>query len=486
MKQMNRFYKFSYLAYILIFSFFGFIHSLQASNEGLKDVAGLLSGSKERDTSLHYDRKNFEKSFVIKGGSRNEIVVKSTYEDKKFTLTKIHLKGATVYSEEKLQALFRSVLNKEVQISEVVNVVKQIVKKYWDDGYVLAEATLETLDALDGDQNLTIQIYEGQIKNVNITGKTEGIETLIKSYIELLKNSDPFRMDVVDNIAFLSEMYPGIRIKGKITPLKDVKGGGDIEFTVDREKFIPYASIENRGSNYLGPERVNLGGLATSLLRDHDITGANFIFTPGTNELRYGRATHRTPLNSAGTALELRGDYAKFRPGSVLRPQHIDGRSSLAQIAISHPFELINDHHLSIKGGFELLNNKATSAEKGLLYTDRIHDVFLTLSDGFMDRWKGRNIIEARFTQGLNIDHNRNVKKEYRSKAEGKYDFTKLNFEMVRTQSLLNSFSLMGRFKAQYSFDSLLSPVQCYFGSYPYGSGYDTAEISGDHGLAGR
>jgi hypothetical protein len=81
MKLMTRFYKFSYLAYILMFSLFGFFHPLQASNEGVRDVPSLLGGLKEHGTPLQRDRKDFEKSFIIKGGPRDQIVVRPSYED---------------------------------------------------------------------------------------------------------------------------------------------------------------------------------------------------------------------------------------------------------------------------------------------------------------------------------------------------------------------------------------------------------------------
>jgi hemolysin activation/secretion protein len=58
--------------------------------------------------------------------------------------------------------------------------------------------------------------------------------------------------------------------------------------------------------------------------------------------------------------------------------------------------------------------------------------------------------------------------------------------ELIRIQPLPKRFSLLTQVKGQYALDSLLSPAQFVFGSYPYGSGYEPAELGGDHGLAAR
>ncbi len=70
------------------------------------------------------------------------------------------------------------------------------------------------------------------------------------------------------------------------------------------------------------------------------------------------------------------------------------------------------------------------------------------------------------------------------SRANGESNFTKINIDATRSQSLGGKWGLQLGFSGQYSFSELLSSQEFGFGGSQYGRGYDSSEITGEHGAA--
>jgi hemolysin activation/secretion protein len=73
-----------------------------------------------------------------------------------------------------------------------------------------------------------------------------------------------------------------------------------------------------------------------------------------------------------------------------------------------------------------------------------------------------------------------------RSRTNGQQDYTKFNMDLSRLQNLPYGFSLLTAASGQYTNDALLTSEQFALGGVGFGQAYDSGELSGDKGLAGK
>jgi hemolysin activation/secretion protein len=396
----------------------------------------------------------------------------------------INFEGLTAYSQETAQAIFQPLLGKPTSIKDFVKATEQLVHKYWDDGYVLAEAEIKFQEFHTSNREATIHIHEGQIKQTSLVGGDEGVQALLLNYINLVQGTHPFNMEAFEEYNGLMNYIPGLTVKGQIRPV-DNDGDGHLEVTATQKRFIPYFSFDNRGSKFVGPYRAIVGAYGISLFKKADVGNATFMFTPHTKELKYGRLSYVFPLNYHGDSLSVRADYGKTEPGYIVKSRNITSHTSSFEVLYQHLNFAIPHHQIALKAGFEASASDSVTPTSRI-YADQTRELILGIGDTFIDRTGGRNLTELRLYQGFLELGATNRPPSFRSEPDGKANNTRLLGEWIHAHPLPKRFSFVARVRGQYSFQPTLAHTAFYFGSYPYGSAYDPGELSGDHGLAGR
>jgi hemolysin activation/secretion protein len=396
----------------------------------------------------------------------------------------INFEGLTVYSQETAQAIFQPLLGKPSSIKDFVKASEQLIHKYWDDGYVLAEAEIKFQEFHTSNREATIHIHEGKIKHTSLVGGDEGIQALLLNYISLIERTHPFHMEAFEHYNGLTNYIPGLTLKGRIRPI-DNDGEGHLDITATQKRFIPYFSIDNRGSKFVGPYRAIVGAYGISLFKKGDVSNATFMFTPHTKELKYGRLSYVFPLNYQGDSLSVRADYGKTEPGFVVKSKNITSHTSSFETLYQHLTFIIPGHQIALKAGFEVAASDSITPNSRI-HADQTRELILGIGDSFIDSTGGRNLMEFRLYQGFLSLGAKNRIPDLRSEPDGKANNTRLLGEWIHAHPLPKRFSVVLRARGQYSFQPTLAHTSFYFGSYPYGSAYDPGEISGDHGLAGR
>jgi hemolysin activation/secretion protein len=102
------------------------------------------------------------------------------------------------------------------------------------------------------------------------------------------------------------------------------------------------------------------------------------------------------------------------------------------------------------------------------------------------DRFQGANTLTTELSKGLDIFGTKPVDSPNTTRFGGDPLFTKITFEASRLQRLTDRFQLYAAATGQKSADNLLSSEEFGVGGASYGSAYDSSEITGVDGLAGR
>lgn len=190
----------------------------------------------------------------------------------------IVFKGVTVYKPEQLLPLLDTPLGQVLNNRGLQQGIQAVLKKYADDGYVLAKAT-DVDVALDG--TVTITIAEGIIESIVVTGNEKTAEYVITRELRL-KAGKPFNKNDyirsyqrLNNLGFFSDVsftFPPGRLPNQIEVNVKVKEGRTGQFNVGGG----YATGSNNGGFFgtVGVGDTNLFGTGDSVNLQYSIGGS--------------------------------------------------------------------------------------------------------------------------------------------------------------------------------------------------------------------
>ena len=160
-----------------------------------------------------------------------------------FVLRSICITGSTIYSQASLQAFFQPYLFKRISYQELEKINQKITLKYLKDGYVLTKATLPVQNLSSG--YVHIEILEAYVVQVNVVGKTHGLENYLDAYAKQLKKSRPLRLKVLQHYLLLLNRLPGVSATLKKSPDLVGSGAQALTFVIKQRRFVPNALLNN-------------------------------------------------------------------------------------------------------------------------------------------------------------------------------------------------------------------------------------------------
>lgn len=403
----------------------------------------------------------------------------------KFKLIKIKLEGNKKFSSKEIEKIYASSLGKTITVAELFTIVQNITNFYRNNGYIISRAILPPQHVKSG--TVTVQIIEGYLDKVDVTGKPNGARCIVKDYGQNIAKAKPLDIARMEKYLTLANEIPGTQVKAVLTPSKKKTGAADLLLDTTNKIFTGYVSYDNYGTLYIGPQQwtANLG--LNSAINSGDATNITFVKTPKGGELGYWDINYLGALNAEGTKYVLGGTRVHTHPLFVLRSSQIDGLNDNYYSNLIVPVIRTRSQTLNYTVGFNYLDSNTTILDQEL-YQDHLRNLDLGFNYSFADRWLGANSIAANFRQGLPIlgySSNYNPDTATTSRPGGRGDYTKMGFQASRLQALFSRTNLMGSIRGQWAFNPLLSSEQFTFGGSSIGRGYDPAELIGDRGVAG-
>jgi hemolysin activation/secretion protein len=395
----------------------------------------------------------------------------------RFVLRGVTISGSTVYSAQELQPLYQSLVGREVSLLEVYGIANQVTARYRNDGYLLSQAVVPQQQIRDG--VVQILVVEGRINRVII--KDEGklySYTYLLQYAERLKASQPVTQRELERYLLLLNDFPGVRVSGVLAP-SDVLGTTDLILDVTYKRVDAYASLDNRGSRFLGPYQAEFSGAYNGLFDVGDRLLYRYVvslFQP--SELQFHEARFQTPVLGYGTILEVWGNFARTKPGFTLRDLDIEGESWSWNIKLKQPIFRTRAMNLWIYGQFnwqDSLNDVLTAT----ISDDRLRVIRYGTTFEAVDDFRGITFVDLQVSHGL-----AELGARGNSREHGRADFTKVNLDVQRNQHIWGPVSAFAQFTGQYAGTQLLAPEEFGLGGRTYGRAFDPSEKTGDHGFA--
>lgn len=403
----------------------------------------------------------------------------------KFKLNGIVLEGNHVYSAEQLSFLYKKKVGQTISVADLFSVVEGITNYYRNNGYIISRAILPPQHVKNG--VVKIQVIEGTIDKVDVAGKPKGAKCVILAYGQKIRETQPLKIDRMENYLLLSNEVPGTQVKAVLSPSKTKTGAADLTLMTTNRPVMGYVSYDNYGTRYIGPLQWtgNLG--FNSWATSGDSLQLTMTKTTKGSELTYNDANYSMPVTDEGVRWLIGSTRAQTHPLFVLQTSDIDGINRNYYTGFQIPIRRTRTENLSVAVNFNYLDSTVNTFDS-LLYDDHIRSLGIGTTYNFADKYFGANLIYADIRQGLpflGYTSNTNPQTALTSRPGGRADYTKLDFQATRLQAISGPWSMYGLIKGQWAFNPLLASEQFAYGGSQLGRGYDVAELIGDRGLAG-
>lgn len=410
-----------------------------------------------------------------------------------FVLEDVIINGVTVYSKEELYSLYADFIDQTVLLGDLQNIAQAITNKYQEDGYILSSAIIPPQRITDG--VATVQVFEGYVSEITIEGNGARLAPGLHIYGEKIKASRPLRIDVLERYLLLANDLSGVKVRTVLSPAAEI-GSSHLTMLVDSRMMNGYASADNFGTRYIGPKQGGASATFNQLFNSRSDTSARITITDDGQELEYTAITHNQYIGSTGAKLSVTASNTRSQPdfssSSSLRTLKIEGNSTAVNVALSYPIIRSRQKNFYATLKFDYLNSETLSSGN-VLFNDRIRSLRFNLAYDFNDSWQGHNTMDIELSKGIGIlnptpRHNPNASRGAGTDGVGRPDYAKLTGHISREQWFTPKVSFLLSAKGQRTLfnNALLSSEEFGVGGNQYGRGYDSSEITGDSGLAGK
>lgn len=217
------------------------------------------------------------------------------------TVKQFEIVGSSVFSQQELQKVIQPFVGRSLSFAELFQVRSAITKLYTDNGYINSGAYIPEQEINSG--TLTIQVLEGGLENINVTGTKRLNPNYIRKRLELaagkpvkvdslLEALQMLRLDpLIENIS--AELSAGIRPG---TSLLDI----EIE---EADAFNFSTTFDNARSPSVGTDRRSIGFTHKNLLGFGDKFNFQYTNTDGSDGFDFA---YVFPINARNTQLGLR------------------------------------------------------------------------------------------------------------------------------------------------------------------------------------
>lgn len=421
----------------------------------------------------------------IQAPRREGVTPPAGSEQAKFTLASVKFEGMSIYRPDDFVAVFGEKIGKSVSIQEIYAIAQAVTDRYAADGYPLAQAVVPP-QTIGAEGVVRIAVVEGYVDQVVIEGDVEGDIDLLRAYGEKIKASRPLKAADLERYLLLVEDLPGVTVSGVLRPSQQ-PGAADLVFKLAHKSVDLFATLDNRGSKYVGPWQAVVGGTLNSGMGLYEKTGLVVAGAAQIEEMKYVQLSHEQAIGPEGTRLSGDASYTTSQPGSDLKDTNVDSTSRTLGVGISHPVLRSRRENFNLTGRVEVKDVK-TLQEDVTLSEDRLRVLRTGATYDWVDTvlTPAVTVMSLEASQGLEVMGARPAGSPNLSRSKGHPDFFKLTADANRLQRIVPDVNLLMAATAQWAGTSLLSSEQFSFGGSAFGRGFDPAEVTGDSGVAGK
>jgi len=405
-------------------------------------------------------------------------------DKRKFLVKGFKFEGNTIFTSGHLLRLIKDYQGKKLSLRDLKKAAERITRYYRSKGYFLARAYIPAQEIKDG--KVKIAILEGRLGKVKVEGARYYRPRFIRANFHPTKKGALHYPTLLKSLLILNE-FPHLKVKA--TLLKGKKPGTtDILLKVSEENmFAATFDYNNFGSKYVSRDRYGLNISYTNLALGGDTLGAREVSGSTPERLRFSQLYYTFPVNTYGTKASLYWLYSEFEVKGEFEPLEIEGKTEMAGIKVTHPLIRTRAKSLDIYGGFDYKNPRNYLLSE-LSSEDLLRILKLGVTYDCLDRFRGRNYLNAQLSGGLRPGENKTLgikesDPSYASRVGAEGEFTKLNLDYIRLQKLpISTTYAVFKFAGQLADDDLPVCEQLGAGGGESVRGYTQSEYMGDYG----
>jgi hemolysin activation/secretion protein len=203
-----------------------------------------------------------------------------------FVVQEFRVIGSTVFSAEELAAAVKSFINRPISFAELLQARAAIADLYIRNGYITSGAFIPPQETNNG--NITIQVVEGKLEEIQITGTNRLNPNYIRSRLEIATGA-PLNRDRLLNALQLLQLDPLFSFVSSELKTGSQLGTSILAVKVDEaNSFNVRASLDNYASPSVGQLSRQVEISDRNLLGLGDRIIATYGNTDGRNQYNLG------------------------------------------------------------------------------------------------------------------------------------------------------------------------------------------------------
>ncbi|RZS85927.1 ShlB/FhaC/HecB family hemolysin secretion/activation protein [Pigmentiphaga kullae] len=253
-----------------------------------------------------------------------------------FRLQQVSFTGAAAIPVEELQALAAGYVGRDVSLSDLEALARDVTGLYRSRGYFLAQALVPVQTVRDG--RVEISVVEGRLGKVDIQVAPDApiSEGRIRAYLAPLQPGQPVSAQSYERAMLLLSDLPGIKVSSGLQEGSE-PGTTDLVVEVTQARRVTFAfDADNHGTRESG--RVRAGGTmrVASPLGLGDNLDARLMMSEG-NSVNFGRLGYEAPLGTDGLRLGAGISRVRYELGQPWSQLGAKGRATVADLSLNYP-----------------------------------------------------------------------------------------------------------------------------------------------------
>ncbi|MEQ1788884.1 MAG: ShlB/FhaC/HecB family hemolysin secretion/activation protein [Rickettsiales bacterium] len=409
--------------------------------------------------------------------------IKELKGDVAFVLNSISFEGDKKLESNELGQFYNNKIGTKVTLAELNAIAAKITAYYRNKGLILTRAIVPPQRIAKG--AVKIQIIEGFVSEVQLTGDVGSKNSVLYKYAEKIKASKPLDAATLERYLLLMEDLPGVEARAVLQPSPSTPGASQVIVNIKRRMLEgSTVYVNNRGTRFLGPVQTTAILAGNNVLGQDEQTSLRVISTPFyPDELKYFGARHEEQLGSYGTKAFVDGSFVATTPGYNLEAFNVHGQGYTFEAGVSHPIIRSRQSNWFVNSDFSVQRSTLSALDTNL-YLDHLRVLKTGTTYDFTDSTNAVNRLEGNISKGFNWNTGNDGLGH--SRANGKASFWKTTANITRLQPVHDKWSIFAAVDGQYSLNPLYAAEEYALGGQQFGSAFDSAELSGDSAIAGR
>jgi hemolysin activation/secretion protein len=366
------------------------------------------------------------------------------------SVQRLEFAGHTLFTREQLLDALQQPEGKSYDMSGLQGLADALSDFYRESGYPFARAVLppQTLDQ----GVLLIEVVEGRYGDLTVSGVSERFTQQAQPFLYLLKKGEVITAKPLERTTLVLEDLPGIRVLPVLRPSETV-GAGDIEFVLTQEAVARgVVGLDNHGNRLTGYGRAKGTFAFDSPFRLGDQLVLNAIYSSG--NMVYGGFTYGRPVGGTGLRTNVGYTRTDYELGREFTGEGFKGKASVYSVGLEYPVVRSQKTNVTVVANlqYKALRNEQFAGS----VVDDYHSAAIPLSVTFDHRdtfgGSGGVTYGALTVTPGRVTHSPEMRN---SGKVGHGNYSALNIDLARIQSITPKWTVLGRFSSQWSSDAL-------------------------------